>query len=172
MLIKRVWAMPNKNTFSIDPIHELVSRYATDNSIDPFANGSKLATTTNDIDEEHNTDYHLNATDFMDLFDDWSTDLVLFDPPYSPRQVAEVYRKLKKTVTAADTRSSFWANIKNKIARVLSPDGVVISFGWNTNGLGKSRGFEPIEILIVHHGAQHNDTLVTVEKRFSRGHHD
>ena len=165
MEIRRVWAMPSRNTFSIKPIGELIDRYATDNSIDPFANESKVAAITNDIDGEYDTDYHLNATDFMDLFDDWSIDLVLLDPPYSPTQVTRVYRKLNKTVTAAETRSSFWANIKNKIARVLSKEGVVISFGWNTNGMGKSRGFEVVEILMVHHGSQHNDTLVTVEKR-------
>lgn len=165
MQIRRVWAMPNRNTFSIKPIGDLLGRYATDNSIDPFANESKVAAITNDIDSEYDTDYHLNATDFMDLFDDWSIDLVLLDPPYSSTQVMRVYRKLDKTVTGADTRSSFWANIKNKIARVLSTEGVVISFGWNTNGMGKSRGFKVVEILMVHHGAQHNDTLVTVEKR-------
>ena len=72
MEIRRVWAMPSRNTFSIKPIGELIDRYATDNSIDPFANESKVAAITNDIDGEYDTDYHLNANDFVDLFDDSS----------------------------------------------------------------------------------------------------
>ena len=33
--------------------------------IDGFANNSKIATITNDIDEQYNTDYHLDALDFF-----------------------------------------------------------------------------------------------------------
>ena len=43
--------------------------------------------------------------------------------------------------------------------------GFCISFGWNSNGMGKNRGFEIVEILLVAHGGHHNDTIVTVEKR-------
>ena len=38
-----------------------------------------------------------------------------------------------------------------------------ISFGCNTCGLGKSRGFEITRILMVCHGGMHNDTICTVE---------
>jgi len=30
--------------------------------------------------------------------------------------------------------------------------------------MGKNRGFEIVEILLVAHGGHHNDTIVTVEK--------
>ena len=42
--------MPNSKTFEIKPINELIHKYLKDNqiSIDPFANNSKLANTTND----------------------------------------------------------------------------------------------------------------------------
>ena len=90
---------------------------------------------------------------------------VLFDPPYTPRQVKECYRKLERTVTMSDTQSAFWARLKDEIARVTKPGGRVVSCGYNTNGIGKSRGFELIEVLVLAHGAGHNDTLVTVEER-------
>jgi len=54
---------------------------------------------------------------------------------------------------------------KNGLAKVIKPRGLCISFGWNTIGLGKVRGFEIIEVLIVSHGRLHNDTLVTVEQK-------
>ena len=41
--------------------------------------------------------------------------------------------------------------------------GKVISFGWNTAGIGKTRGFEIKRTLIVPHGGSKNDTLCTVE---------
>jgi len=40
----------------------------------------------------------------------------------------------------------------------------VISFGWNSGGIGKTNGFEILEILLVAHGA-HNDTICTVERK-------
>ena len=39
----------------------------------------------------------------------------------------------------------------------------MLSFGWNTNGVGINRGFEMQEILIVAHGGSKNDTLCTAE---------
>jgi hypothetical protein len=33
--------------------------------------------------------------------------------------------------------------------------------------MGKNRGFEIVEILIVAHGGHHNDTLVTVERKLT-----
>lgn len=49
---------------------------------------------TNDLDPTTTADYHLDAIDFLKLQSDTSCDLVLFDPPYSPRQVSECYKKL------------------------------------------------------------------------------
>jgi len=37
--------------------------------------------------------------------------------------------------------------------------------GWDSNGFGKNRGFELIELLLVCHGGRHNDTIVTVERK-------
>ena len=43
--------------------------------------------------------------------------------------------------------------------------GVVISFCWDSQGIGKKRGFEIIEIRLVCHGACHNDTIITVDRK-------
>ena len=86
--IERIWAMPNKNTFKIKPIEQLIAE-TVDLSllwIDPFANQNKIASITNDLNPEYDTDYHLDALDFLKMFDDNSVDGVLYDPPYSPRQ--------------------------------------------------------------------------------------
>lgn len=165
MKIERKWAMPNKHTFDIKPIKKLIEKYYHHNSIDPFANKNKIATITNDLDTRYNTDFNLDAIDFLKGFEDNSIDLVLYDPPYSPRQVSECYKSLDKTVNMATTQSSYWGNQKKEISRIVKNDGIVITCGWNSGGIGKVNGFEIIEILLVPHGGWHNDTIITVEKK-------
>ena len=84
MIIQRKWAMPNSKTFSIKPIRELIDKYVFGVIIDPFANDSKIASITNDIDPSKDTTHHMDATDFLKMFSDKSIDCVLYDPPYSP----------------------------------------------------------------------------------------
>jgi len=48
---------------------------------------------------------------------------------------------------------------------MLKPGGIAICFGWNSMGFGLTRGYELKEILLVTHGAAHNDTIVTVERK-------
>lgn len=167
MIINRIWAMPNSKTFTIKPIKELLNRYITDGMVvvDPFANESKFGTITNDLNPRFDTNYHLDALDFLKQINDNCADIVLYDPPYSPRQIKECYDGIGVTVTADDTKASWRAKHLDEIKRVLKPNGICISFGWNTNGVGKKRGFEIIEILIVPHGGSKNDTLCTVERK-------
>ena len=169
MKVTRSWAMPNKDTFSIKPITELVEKYAEDGLFiaDPFCNGKTYGRNgvTNDLDPDRPADFHMDALDFLKSLDDESMNVVLFDPPYSPRQVSECYKKLGKTVNMQTTQSSYWGNMKKEIARVLTPSGVCITFGWNSGGIGKAHGMEIEEILIVAHGGWHNDTICTVDRK-------
>lgn len=176
MTITKEWAMPNGKTFTIKPIKELILRYVKEGMtvIDPFANEASIKASlpscvyiSNDLDPNYKCDYSLEAGEFLERFKDQSVDLVLYDPPYSPRQVKEVYTSLERTVTMQDTQSSYWTKFKKEIARVLKPNGICITFGWNTNGIGKINGTEQIEILIVAHGGNRNDTLCVVERKES-----
>lgn len=165
MEINREWAMPNSRTFSIKPIENIIKKYSFGKIIDPFANDSKLANVTNDLDEQYETDFHMDALDFLKSFDDGSVDTVLYDPPYSPRQVSECYKKLNKTVDMKTTQASYWSNQKKEIGRIVKKGGIVITCSWNSGGIGKKYGFEIIEILLVSHGGWHNDTIVVVERK-------
>ena len=157
--------MPNSRTFQIKAIKEIIEKYSYGVVIDPFANSNKLATITNDLDEQYETDYHMDATDFLLMFENESVDVVLYDPPYSPRQVAECYKALGKTVNMKTTQSSYWSKQKEQIGRIVKPGGCVITCSWNSGGIGKKYGFEIVEILLVAHGGWHNDTIVVVEKK-------
>lgn len=166
MEISRVWAMPNSNTFDVPPIRKLIEDELTAGVwIDPFANKNKLASITNDLNPDYDTDYHLDALQFMRMFEAESIDGVLYDPPYSPRQVAECYHGVGMEVTSETTRASFWGNHKKEISRIVKPGGKVISFGWNSGGIGRKYGFEITKILLVPHGGWHNDTICVVETK-------
>ena len=168
--IERIWAMPNKNTFEIKPIHDLIVDEITDGIwIDPFANRNKLASITNDLSTEFDTDYHLDALDFLKMFDTDSVDGVLYDPPYSPRQVSECYNNVGYNVTWDTTKASFWGNHKREISRIVKIGGKVITFGWNSGGIGYKYGFEIQKVLLVPHGGWHNDTICTVEIKTHEG---
>lgn len=165
MTINRQWAMPNSRTFSIKPIEELIRKYAYGIIIDPFANNEKIATITNDIDPSCDTMYHMDAIDFLKMFEDSSIDTVLYDPPYSLRQVSECYKKFGKIVDMTTTQASYWSNQKKEISRIVKVGGVVITCAWNSGGIGKKYGFEIQEVLLVPHGGWHNDTIVIIEKK-------
>lgn len=101
----------------------------------------------------------------MKRFDDESVDTVLYDPPFSSRQVSECYKKFCMTVNRETTQNSYWRRQKEQISRIVRPDGIVISFGWNSGGIGKKYGFEKLHIRLIAHGGNHNDTIITVERK-------
>ena len=167
MKIVRKFAPTSKNTFSIGPVKKLIKRYQNHQlvSIDPFANTSRIAKITNDLDPDMPTDYHMDALDFLKMFETNSVDLVLYDPPFTPRQVADCYKKFDRTVNKETTQISYWWNQKRELSRIVKPGGIVIGCGYNSNGCGKKYGFSLKEVLLVAHGSNHNDTIVTVDQK-------
>lgn len=114
--LERAWAMPNKNTFDIALIKKMLEE-EIDNDllwIDPFTNKNKIASVTNDLNPEFDTDYHMDALEFLKTFNDCSVDGVLYDPPYSPRQISECYKNIGLEVSNKTTQSTFWSNQKKK----------------------------------------------------------
>ena len=165
MLITRVWAMPNRDTFSVKPIKELIQRHIGGGMwLDPFSRNSPFADrcVTNDLNPIMTADYHLEALEFLKKFEDASVDGVLFDPPYSPRQISECYKQVGRETHIEDTQASFYGDRKAEVERVLKPGGKVLCFGWNSVGVGKP-SMELIEVLLVCHGGAHNDTICTVQ---------
>ena len=162
----RTWAMPNHNTFTVKPIKEFISNHITDGVwADPFSRNSPFRgrCVTNDLNPEIEADYHMEALEFLKRFADASVDGVLFDPPYSPRQISECYKQVGRSVHMTDTQASFYGDRKREVGRIVKPGGKVLCFGWNSGGIGKQNGFELLEVLLVPHGGAHNDTICTAE---------
>jgi len=165
MKIERIWAMPNKWTFTIKPIKELLQREVQGKWVDPFCGKNSPALMKNDLNPDNEADSHLDALEFLsNLNSGW--DGVLYDPPYSITQATLCYKdygKEKLTVSVGNMR--YWKSIKDEMARIIRPGGKAICFGWSSMGLGKGRQFDMKEILLVPHGGSRNDTIVTIEEK-------
>ncbi len=93
-------------------------------------------------------------------------DVAIFDPPYSPRQISECYQEIGMEVGMKETQSALlYQRVRGAIAQVLTDHGVVLSFGWNSVGMGLRHDFEQLEILLCCHGGAHNDTICVAEQR-------
>lgn len=163
MKISRIWAMPNKWTFTIKPIRELLQREINGGLwCDPFAGENSPAQVKNDLNGK--CEFCLDSLEFLKTRATGEFDGVLLDPPYSMRQASECYQKVgMKNLEISPTSMKYWADVKSEISRIIKPLGKAICFGWSSMGLGKNRGFEMKEILLVPHGGSKNDTICTVE---------
>lgn len=161
--------MPSGDTFSIPPIAALLDRLPLgDCIVDPFARNSMRAHWRNDLSPDTPAEFHLHAEAFVDLLAAKGVrpSAILFDPPYSYRQCRELYQAVGAEWLRDDQQQvGRWQRLKDKLTELCALDAVVVSFGWNSTGFGKTRGWRPIEYLLVNHGSAHNDTIVTVERR-------
>lgn len=173
MIFSRTWAMPNGDTFSIAPIGAMVRRYldGCNVSVDPFARNTRLAQWTNDLNPKTSAEFHMDAEDFLHMLavKGVQCDLAIFDPPYSPRQISECYKESGITCGMKETQNAaLYSRIKAALIPVLAPNAIVLSFGWNSAGMGKKHGFEQIEIMLCCHGGAHNDTICLAERMLQK----
>src|SRR3990170_8939697 len=121
MKIERVWAMGNHRTFEIPPIKKLIEEERIPGvTIEPFP-------------------FHSNV-DVFDLLrgiEDNSVDFALVDPPYTKRQVSEHYKEMGIAINGWHTSSGWTAKVKFEVGRVMKIGGKVITFGYNSSGIGK-----------------------------------
>jgi len=165
MKIDRVWAMPNKWTFQIEPVKKLLQRYNVGVGwFDPFAGRFSPAELRNDHNPNCRAEYHMDALDFMDIVPH-NMNGCLFDPPYSISEVKRHYDLMGMKYDWKTDPTGGFIKVRDLAAAKIKIGGYVIYFGWNSNAFGKKRGFEIEEILLVAHGGNRNDTIVTVEKK-------
>jgi len=170
MKFSRTWAMASRETFSIPPIKDFVKSYLTNStvSIDMFSGDKRWATHTNDLNPNTEAEHHMDAEVFLLMLASKGVkaDLILFDPPYSPRQISECYKSIGMEVGMKETQSALlYQRVRDAVVPVCTEKAIVLSFGWNTVGMGKRHGFEQIEIMLVCHGGAHNDTICLAERR-------
>ncbi len=166
--MSRTWAMPHPETFSIPPIAAFVERWWREPSVDPFARNWPVATFRNDLSPDTTAEYHMDAEAFCDLMADRGVraELVLFDPPYSPGQIVEVYQSVGHTLDGGGGHNAaLYERVRRAADRLLAPGGIALSFGWNSAGFGKRYGYTTVEIMLVAHGGAHNDTICVAQRK-------
>jgi hypothetical protein len=167
----RQWAMPSADTFDVPPIASFVRHYlrTANISVDPFARNKRWATHTNDLNPSTEAEFHMDAGDFMQtlISRKVSADLIIFDPPYSPRQVAECYSAAGLTATMRDTQTAASKKTwREQMRELCHPGSIVLSFGWNTVGMGP--GWITEEVMLVCHGGDHNDTICMADRMMEK----
>jgi hypothetical protein len=157
--------MPSRHTFDVKPIGDFVRRYLEKAtvSVDPFCGNKRWATHNNDL--AHGG---ADAEEFLKRLaaEGVRADLAIFDPPYSPRQISECYKSVGMEVGMKETQNAaLYARVKRAMVPILDDKCTVLSFGWNSVGMGGLRGFRLIELMMVCHGGAHNDTICLAERR-------
>lgn len=166
MKFSRAWAMPTADTFDCPPIGDFVRKYLRGVSVDPFARNKRWATYTNDLNPNTEAQFHMDAMEFLVNLKGINADVIVIDPPYSPRQVKECYDSIGHKMQQGDALlGAVRKRLKVAICNALKPHGTVLTFGWNSVGMGNQHGFEITEILMVCHGSDHNDTICMAEER-------
>lgn len=169
MKITREWAMPNKNTFLIRPIKSFLKKAMYEHPgiyADPFCGYCSPANIKNDLNPDIPADFHFESQEFANVLKADSFTHIIFDPPYSPRQLKECYEGIGLEVTKKNCQDvPRFSKTKDILSKKMNTDSIVISFGWSSTGFGEKRGFELIEILLINHGSAHNDTLCLLEKK-------
>ena len=61
-------------------------------------------------------------------------------------------------------KASPFRQLKDAIPGVLHNDGIVITFGYHSNCMGRSRGFTLERIALFSHGGAIHDTIASVER--------
>ncbi|MCK5610504.1 hypothetical protein KAR91_52005 [Candidatus Pacearchaeota archaeon] len=148
---------PKKWTFEQPKLKAWVEAWCLDPVLNLFAGKVKLNASEFRVDSS--SEFFPDACIDAQLFADHCGNMfntIILDPPYNLRKSREKYegRYIGKL-----------AKIKNSIVKLIPYGGRVISLGYDTVGMSKSRGFRKLAVCIICHSGDHNDTLGLVEER-------
>jgi hypothetical protein len=60
---------------------------------------------------------------------------------------------------------ALFRRVRNALDPIIPVGGIVLSFGWQSAGMGVGRRYEIVEIMLVAHGGAHYDTICTAERK-------
>lgn len=146
-------------TFKNRRIRKWVEDNCEGRTLNLFSGPTKLSVDEirNDLDKTMPADYHLDALQLVEGWQDGRFDTILLDPPYALRKSMELYK--------GHITSPFNA-LKDVIPDILNSNGIVITFGYHSCSMGKKRGFSQERLLILYHGGAIHDTLA-IKERFN-----
>ena len=151
---------PRRYTFEQPKLKQWVEDNSKGKVLNLFAGRTKLNLNEIrvDIDEEMPADYYMEAYDFVNyaIQEGMLFDTIILDPPYNLRKSREKYE---------GRYIGSFTKIKNILCNILTENGYVITLGYDSVGMAKSRGFKKIGICLVCHNGDHNDTICIKEEK-------
>lgn len=148
---------PKRYTFEQPKLKQLVESYCIGKTLNLFAGRVRLNIDEIRVDMDATTepDFLMDAYDFVSTWKGSKFQTVILDPPYNIRKAREKYEgryigKFKK--------------IKEHIPFILNSGGSVITLGYDSVGMSRSRGFKKEVIILVCHNGDHNDTICVIER--------
>ena len=149
---------PKRYTFEQPKLKEWIESIVRGKVLNLFAGKTELNCNEvrNDLDKTMLADYNLDAYEFIKKWKGEKFDTIILDPPYSLRKGMRKYN--------GKYMSSF-KRIKDIVPLILKDNGLVITFGYHSVSMGKSRGFKQKEICLISHAGAHHDTIVIVEQK-------
>lgn len=148
---------PRKYTFEMPKLKQYIENICHGKVLNLFAGKTRLNVNEMRIDlsNEYKPNYVIDAYSFVKLTN-MKFDTIILDPPYNIRKAREKYN--------GKYIGSF-TKIKNEINRILNENGKIITLGYDSVGMSRCRGFEKINICLICHSGDHNDTICITEKR-------
>ena len=151
---------PKKYTFEQPKLREWVEGQCRGKVLNLFAGRTRLNVDEYrvDFDKEVPADFYGDAFEFVSTTE-MRFDTIILDPPWSIRKSREKY--------GGRVVGSF-TKIKNVLRRILNKGGKVITIGYSSTGMSKSRGFEKIALAIVCHNGDHDDSFAITEEDYEK----
>lgn len=153
---------PRRYTFEQPKLKEWLESWCKGTVLNLFAGTTILNVEKEirvDIDKDVNADYTMDSFDFVNMWINEKKELfdtIVLDPPYSLRKSREKYE---------GRYIGSFTKIKNLLPLILKDEGRIITFGYDSVGMSKSRGFTKIAICLVCHSGDHDDTVSVVEEK-------
>lgn len=147
----------HRYTFSVKAIRLWVENACEGKVLNLFAGKTRLHAdeTRNDLDQDAIADYHLDALEFLRTWTGHLFDTILLDPPYAYRKSMEMYKGFV---------CSPFRQLKDAVPACLNAGGKVITFGYHSIVMGKTRQFKLERLALFSHGGAIHDTIACVER--------
>lgn len=125
MKIERVWSMPDRWTFRIQPIQKLLWEEGVRGRIlgqmeagwyDPFSGKNSPCEFRNDLSDKTDAGENMDALEWLKTIETGVAEGVLYDPPYSMSQAKSKYGK-------GFGGLRYWKECKDQVARITKPGG-------------------------------------------------
>jgi len=151
---------PKRYTFEMPQLRKWVEKQCKGKVLNLFAGRTllKVDEVRVDMDKEMPADYHTDAESFLNwaIEKEMKFDTIILDPPYNMRKSREKY---------GGRYIGSFTKLKKLIPHILNPAGLVITLGYDSVGMSKSRGFDKVAVCLVCHNGDHQDTICLVEKK-------